>query len=567
MKKFLPGIALTILSVGAAQAQSTFTSVYNLFQANCTVGCHSGSSPSANLDLDENGDKTAVYNNLVEVTPVNPAAAAKGHKLVDPGYPYRSFLLRKCGYSNWDPTVSIDQPEGNQMPDGQPVLEKEEVELIRQWILYGAPFNGQVVSTQLLYDYYHVNGKAQMPKPVEPDPSEGYQIRTGPFFLQPGQEVEYYRKYETEGPAQEVHRIDDIINDESHHYLLFQFEPGSANQLGDGLRKVDVSNVFPDETKYLTGWVDSDSTILPSGTAYKIHENAVYDLNYHIINYNTDSILQADAYVNIYTQPNGTADKEMHSELVIYTPQFLIIPTDGSEYTFNSTLSASNPNGLDVNQNDVWNIWFLSSHTHKYGTAYTIMKRNANGSRGDTLYDGRYNTNYTFNQGYYDWAHPANRYFDPMVSVDMNNGIIQEAKYRVNDPQNHGFFPVTFGLTTEDEMMLYFIQYTVGAEPVDTTGTISIAENELSENELAVYPNPYTESTVIKYNLSASSDVRLDIYNAVGARVAQLVNQQQSSGTYSYQLSSSEFKLPAGIYYVNLQVGDKLSSKKIIQLH
>ena len=32
----------------------------------------------------------------------NPAAAAKGHKRIAPGYPERSFLLRKCATSSWD---------------------------------------------------------------------------------------------------------------------------------------------------------------------------------------------------------------------------------------------------------------------------------------------------------------------------------------------------------------------------------------------------------------------------------------------------------------------------------
>lgn len=561
MKTFLPSIVITLFAFSTAQAQSTWTSVYNLFQANCTAGCHSGPNPSANLDLDENGDKNAVYANLIEVAPVNGVAAAKGHKLVDPGYPYRSYLLRKCATPSWDATVNIEQTEGNIMPEGQPSLKKEEIELIRQWILFGAPSNGRVVEPQLLYDYYNVNGKAAMPKPAEPANGEGFQVRTGPFFLQPGQEVEYYRKYSIENAQQEIHRIDNIINDESHHYLLFQFEPGSADQLEDGLRKVDVSNVFPDQTKYLTGWVDSDSTILPQGTAYKMNENCVLDLNYHIINYNQDSILQADAYINVYTQPEGTADKEMHSELIIYTPTLLIIPATGDEYTFSSAVHSGNR--TDVEDDDIWNIWFLSSHTHKYGTAYNIFKREPNGDRGDMIYNGNYDPTYTFELPYYDWAHPANRYFDPLEPINMKEGLIQEAKYRVYDPENHNFpYVVTFGLTTEDEMMLYFIQYTVSKVEEET----AIEEEEIEETGMSVYPNPYTETTTVRYKLESGSNVRLEVYNAVGAKVAQLANQYQSAGSYSYDLFSADFDLPAGVYYINLQVDNQVTTKKVVQL-
>lgn len=562
MKKFLPGIVFTIFTVGAAQAQSTWTSVYNLFQANCTAGCHSGSNPEGNLDLDENGDKSAVYANLVDIAPTNAEAAAKGHKLVDPGYPYRSFLLRKCSNGGWDATVSIDLQEGGIMPSGQPSLEKEEIELIRQWILFGAPSSGRVVEPQLLYDYYHVNGKTPMDKPAEPAPGEGFQVRTGPFFLQPGQEVEYYRKYSLVNSQQEIHRIDDIINDESHHYLLFQYDPGSSDQLADGLRPVNLSNVFPQQTKYLTGWVDSDSTILPEGTAYKMNENCVLDLNYHIINYNLDSILQADAYVNIYTQPTGTAEKEMHSDLILYPPQLLIIPATGDPYTFNHTLSSSNSS--NIADDDIWNIWFLSSHTHKYGTQYDIYKRESNGDRGEMLYNGNYDPSYTFELPYYDWAHPANRYFEPLESVNMKDGLIQEAKYRVFDPENYSFPPVvSFGLTTEDEMMLYFIQYTVSKVDEET----AIEKTEIEETGMSVYPNPYAETTTVRYHLETGSNVSLEVYNAMGAKVAQLANQHQSAGNYSYELSSSEFELPAGVYYINLMVDNNLTTKKVVQLH
>lgn len=563
MKRILPPFLLLTLISGAVSAQSTFTRVYNLFQANCTVGCHSGSSPSGNLNLDEGGNKNAVYNNLVEVAPTNPTAAAKGHKLIDPGYPYRSFLLTKCATDGWDNTFSRELSEGNAMPDGQPSLEKEEIELIRQWILYGAPSTGSVIDPQLLYDYYHVNGKAPIDRPAEPAQGEGFQVRTGPFFLQPGQEIEFYRKYAIENEQQEIYRIDDIINDESHHYLLFQFEPGSANQLEDGLRQVDVSNVFPDQTKYLTGWVDSDSTILPEGTAYKMNENCVLDLNYHIINYNQDSILQADAYVNIYTQPEGTAEKIMHSELIIHNPSLLIIPTDGGEYDFTSYIT---DNGNGAPGSNIWNIWFLSSHTHKYGTAYNIYKRNSNGQKGDILYDGNYNTTYTFNQGFYDWEHPANRYFEPLEAVDMSKGLIQEASYKVYDPQNHGFpYVVTFGLTTEDEMMLYFIQYTVGVDTVvvDPNGI----EEPLADGNLAIYPNPYNDNTTVKYHVAGGSQVRLAVYNTLGEKVADLVNQYQSAGDYQVQLFSDEFGLSQGVYYVNLQIDNRLVTKKIVQLH
>lgn len=43
---------------------------------------------------------------------------------------------------------------GNAMPDGQPALDDEEIELVRQWILYGAGDTNHYFNPQLLTDYY-----------------------------------------------------------------------------------------------------------------------------------------------------------------------------------------------------------------------------------------------------------------------------------------------------------------------------------------------------------------------------------------------------------------------------
>lgn len=99
MKHYFTILKATLLSacyiwIGASFAQSTFSGVHSILQTNCTISCHNGSTYSGQLDL--SGTETDVYNNIVNVNPVNPAALAKGDKLIDPGYPERSFLIRKC---------------------------------------------------------------------------------------------------------------------------------------------------------------------------------------------------------------------------------------------------------------------------------------------------------------------------------------------------------------------------------------------------------------------------------------------------------------------------------------
>lgn len=561
MKKILSALLVASLPT-LASAQTTLQSISTIFQANCTVGCHSGGSPSANLDL--SGNPGDLMSALVGVTPTNPGAVAKGYKLVDPGYPHNSFLLYKCATTDWDTQYGMDVSEGNTMPaGGQPALEKEEIELLRQWIQYGAPQDGTVVDPQLLDDYYNDNGMARIEKPDAPAPGEGFQMHLGPFFLDAGEETEFYKKEKVNNPELEnVTRFEAFFNDESHHFLLFEFLPGTDGQVEEGLRPVTVQNAFQD-AEYMVGWVDPDITDLPDGTAYKVDENAVIDLNYHLINYasNGDSILAAEAYINYYTDNTTPNLIEMHSELLINIGIF--IPNNGNEVSFEDAVFDNT-----AGPTDSMYVWFLSSHTHKYGTDYDIYKRNPDGSQGEQIYEGFYDTDYTFNQGYYDWEHPGNLYLDEvygdLMPINRRDGLIQIAKYQIPGSANETAPFINFGLTTNDEMMLAFIQYTlepVGAEP----NGIFDGYNEPSF--MSVYPNPTNGVSKVQFTLSERSDVRLNVFNSLGQEVKQVYSGSHSAGQASFDIDVNNASDPNGLYLIQLIVDGKVYTKKLLQFN
>jgi hypothetical protein len=76
-------------------------------------------------------DAGVSYDDLVGVTPTNPVAGAQGLLRVTPGEPEQSYLLVKL--ANPGPAL------GSRMPLGQPPLPADEIELVRSWILDGAP--------------------------------------------------------------------------------------------------------------------------------------------------------------------------------------------------------------------------------------------------------------------------------------------------------------------------------------------------------------------------------------------------------------------------------------------
>jgi hypothetical protein len=106
------------------------------------------------------------------------------------------------------------------------------------------------------------------------------------------------------------------------------------------------------------------------------------------------------------------------------------------------------------------------------------------------------------------------------------------------------------------------ISWTSGDGVSDPTGVEKTdwvpALFSLSQN----YPNPFNPSTVISYQLSAISHVRLSVYDVVGREVATLVNEYKPAGIYAVNFDAS--KLSSGIYFYKLQTGNFTSTKKMV---
>jgi len=79
-------------------------------------------------------------------------------------------------------------------------------------------------------------------------------------------------------------------------------------------------------------------------------------------------------------------------------------------------------------------------------------------------------------------------------------------------------------------------------------------------------PNPFTNGTTVKYELSKRSDVDVSVYNMLGQKVRDLFSGKQSSGVHSVSwdgLGNSGGKLSSGIYLFKIEVGDKKASRKV----
>ena len=83
------------------------------------------------------------------------------------------------------------------------------------------------------------------------------------------------------------------------------------------------------------------------------------------------------------------------------------------------------------------------------------------------------------------------------------------------------------------------------------------------------YPNPFNPFTTLRYDLPEDGFVNLTVYDMVGNKINQLVNEVQNSGFKSVQWNATNNQgqpISAGVYLYTILVGDFRQTKKMILL-
>ena len=86
------------------------------------------------------------------------------------------------------------------------------------------------------------------------------------------------------------------------------------------------------------------------------------------------------------------------------------------------------------------------------------------------------------------------------------------------------------------------------------------SHHALSQN----YPNPFNPTTTIRYAVPARSHVTLAVFNALGQKVAELVNAEKQAGSYDVTFNASG--LASGVYFYRIQTGSFVQTKKLLLL-
>ena len=148
---------------------------------------------------------------------------------------------------------------------------------------------------------------------------------------------------------------------------------------------------------------------------------------------------------------------------------------------------------------------------------------------------------------------------DPVVGWVNGDGVLTGQLYTDSFQMTTGTgqYAPTGTIYIDDYQI---VQY--DREPTSATDPVADLPQQykLEQN----YPNPFNPTTLIGYELPARSEVRLEVFDMLGRRVAVLVDGVVDAG--SHQVSFDAAQLSSGVYIYKLQAGSQTITRKMTLL-
>ncbi|HZW39236.1 MAG TPA: T9SS type A sorting domain-containing protein, partial [Ignavibacteriaceae bacterium] len=96
---------------------------------------------------------------------------------------------------------------------------------------------------------------------------------------------------------------------------------------------------------------------------------------------------------------------------------------------------------------------------------------------------------------------------------------------------------------------------------------VSVLDNDIINNSFELkqnFPNPFNPITTINFNLSTSSKIELIIYDLLGNKVKELIDEYREAGNHKINFDASN--LSSGTYFYTLKANNLLICKKMTLL-
>ncbi|MCK4406205.1 MAG: right-handed parallel beta-helix repeat-containing protein [Bacteroidales bacterium] len=228
-----------------------------------------------------------------------------------------------------------------------------------------------------------------------------------------------------------------------------------------------------------------------------------------------------------------------------------------------ASVHISTPNGWDIaatyrpggdsiaswsfTENDSINIWLKSENYSPYGFQFChIILGNDCGA-------------------YYKYTTSASSILNPTIGSWKNysipiagNSLWSRTSFGNISLDSISYFE--FHADTWDvgfELWIDGLQFTpfifTSIEKPAESSTFSLSQN---------YPNPFSQSTNIRFNIQEPCFVTLSIFDVQGNEIRKIINEERDSGSYEVEFDGSD--LPAGVYFYKLITNKYSITKKFV---
>jgi hypothetical protein len=141
------------------------------------------------------------------------------------------------------------------------------------------------------------------------------------------------------------------------------------------------------------------------------------------------------------------------------------------------------------------------------------------------------------------------------VTLTFNSGMLRDATYHVDIRISSVLYDSTMVLPIT--LVVHHIE-SAKEHPVEIPTAYALRQN---------FPNPFNPTTQIAFDLPHAEHVQLYIYNALGQKVATVLNEMRAPGSYVVTWdgrSGSGADLSTGVYFCQLTAGNFTAVKKML---
>jgi len=142
----------------------------------------------------------------------------------------------------------------------------------------------------------------------------------------------------------------------------------------------------------------------------------------------------------------------------------------------------------------------------------------------------------------------ATIYFDVRIPYAIFNDIDDEVIFRVSSGADPSIF-------VDDTVVTHVL---ISTDAIEDDSQLLPGNFELYQN----YPNPFNPTTVISFNLSAKTEVEMEIFDLLGRIVNHVELGNMNAGHHSIKYDA--VNLSSGVYFYRIKAGDFSETRKMV---